>query len=95
MRAGEEREREQERERQSEQERVTERESRREIKTGLAGALGRRGRGALKKSDPGGGAGRSKKVGGADFSQKCASFGLESRFRDDHAVAVSTELPDL
>jgi hypothetical protein len=30
---------------------------------GLAGALGRRGRGALKKSDPGGGAGRSKKVG--------------------------------
>ena len=69
MRAGEEREREQERERQSEQERVTERESRREIKTGLAGALGRRGRGALKKSDPGGGAGRSKKVGGADFPQ--------------------------
>jgi hypothetical protein len=37
------------------------------LQTGLAGALGRRGRGALKKSDPGGGAGRSKKVGGANL----------------------------
>jgi hypothetical protein len=34
---------------------------------GLAGALGRRGRGALKKSYPCGGAGLSKKVRGADF----------------------------
>ena len=62
---------------------------------GLAGALGRRGRGALKKSDPGGGAGRSKKVGGADFSQQYALRGHEPRRRDDNAVALSTELPDL
>jgi hypothetical protein len=45
--------------------------------SGLAGALGRRGRRALKKSDPGGGAGRSKNVGGADFSQNCALRGIE------------------
>ena len=46
---------------------------------GLAGARGRRGRGTLKKSDPSGGAGRSKKVGGARpvRDSDCARF----RFR--------------
>ena len=34
--------------------------------SGLAGALGRSGRGALKSSAPGGGAGRCKYYGGAD-----------------------------
>ena len=61
---------------------------------GLAGALGRRGRGALKKSDPGGGAGRSKKVGGADFSQNCTVRGVEPWSRTDCAVVLSTKPPD-
>ena len=43
-------------------------------KAGLAGARGRRGRGALKKRAPGGGAGRSQNVEGRIFDQSQNKF---------------------